>query len=379
MVSRMPSCRNDRLALVMKVHLVDGTYELFRHFFGAPPHRNAAGQEVAAVRGVVGSVLQLLGEGATHVGVATDHVIESFRNDLWPGYKTGAGIDPDLWSQAWPLEEALVALGRTRVADGRPRGGRRPGERGRGGRRRSPTSSRSSSARPTRTSGNASGDGHVVQLDRRKDVVIDEDGVVAKFGVGPASIPDYLALVGDSADGFPGLAGWGAKSAAAVLARWGHLEDIPPDPAAWEVGRAGRGQAGRHAARRAGTRRCCSRSWRPCGSTARSSDGSRICAGTGPRATSPGCAPTSTDPACCRRAEALAAGALTDPSARGAGDPDGQGGKRHGVEIRAGRVCAGGARRGRSGSSTRGSGRDGRTWTILFGRAHGLGPWPRPR
>ena len=95
----------------MKVHLVDGTYELFRHFFGAPPHRNAAGDEVAAVRGVVGSVLQLLGEGATHVGVATDHVIESFRNDLWPGYKTGEGVDPDLWSQAWPLEEALAALG----------------------------------------------------------------------------------------------------------------------------------------------------------------------------------------------------------------------------------------------------------------------------
>ena len=95
----------------MKVHLVDGTYELFRHFFGAPPHRNADGQEVAAVRGVVSSVLQLLGEGATHVGVATDHVIESFRNDLWPGYKTGEGVDPDLWSQAWPLEAALAALG----------------------------------------------------------------------------------------------------------------------------------------------------------------------------------------------------------------------------------------------------------------------------
>ena len=96
---------------VMKVHLVDGTYELFRHFYGAPSHRNDAGQEVAAVRGVVGSVLQLLGEGATHVGVATDHVIESFRNELWPGYKTGEGIDPDLWSQAWPLETSLAALG----------------------------------------------------------------------------------------------------------------------------------------------------------------------------------------------------------------------------------------------------------------------------
>src|ERR1700723_3359571 len=106
-------CRpcSDRLVLAMKVHLVDGTYELFRHFFGAPPHRTAAGHEVAAVRGVVSSVLQLLGEGATHVGVATDHVIESFRNDLWPGYKTGEGVDPDLWSQAWPLEAALSALG----------------------------------------------------------------------------------------------------------------------------------------------------------------------------------------------------------------------------------------------------------------------------
>ncbi len=218
----------------MKVHLVDGTYELFRHFFGAPPHRNAAGREVAAVRGVVGSVLQLLGEGATHVGVATDHVIESFRNDLWPGYKTGAGIDPDLWSQAWPLEEALVALGvlvwpmvgleaddalasAAAVADDEA------------------DVEQVVICTPDKDLGQCVRDGHVVQLDRRKNVVIDEDGVVAKFGVGPASIPDYLALVGDSADGFPGLAGWGAKSAAAVLARWGHLENIPPDPAAWDV------------------------------------------------------------------------------------------------------------------------------------------------
>jgi len=218
----------------MKVHLVDGTYELFRHFFGAPPHRTAAGQEVAAVRGVVGSVLQLLGEGATHVGVATDHVIESFRNDLWPGYKTGEGVDPDLWSQAWPLETALSALGvvvwpmveleaddalasGAAVADG------------------DPEVEQVIICTPDKDLGQCVRGTRVVQLDRRKDNLIDEQGVTAKFGVGPASIPDYLALVGDSADGFPGLAGWGAKSAAAVLARWHHIEDIPPDPGDWDV------------------------------------------------------------------------------------------------------------------------------------------------
>jgi 5'-3' exonuclease len=218
----------------MKVHLVDGTYELFRHFFGAPPHRNAAGQEVAAVRGVVSSVLQLLAEGATHVGVATDHVIESFRNDLWPGYKTGAGIDPDLWSQAWPLEEALTALGVVvwaMVED------------------EADDALASAAAvanddagveqvlicTPDKDLGQCVRGTRIVQLDRRKNQLIDEEGVIAKFGVPPASIPDYLALVGDSADGFPGLPGWGAKSAAAVLARWGHLEQIPTDPADWEV------------------------------------------------------------------------------------------------------------------------------------------------
>jgi 5'-3' exonuclease len=218
----------------MKVHLVDGTYELFRHFFGAPPHRNAAGHEVAAVRGVVSSVLQLLGEGATHVGVATDHVIESFRNDLWPGYKTGEGVDPDLWSQAWPLEDALTALGvlvwpmveleaddalasGAAVADG------------------DADVEQVIICTPDKDLGQCVRGDRVVQLDRRKDVLIDESGVAAKFGVGPLSIPDYLALVGDSADGFPGLAGWGAKSASTVLARWGHLEDIPPDPGDWNV------------------------------------------------------------------------------------------------------------------------------------------------
>jgi 5'-3' exonuclease len=218
----------------MKVHLVDGTYELFRHFFGAPPHRNDAGQEVAAARGVVSSVLQLLGEGATHVGVATDHVIESFRNDLWPGYKTGEGIDPDLWSQAWPLEEALTALGVVVWAmvddeadDALASAAAVAAD--------DPAVEQVVICTPDKDLGQCVRGRRVVQLDRRKDQLIDEDGVVAKFGVSPASIPDYLALVGDSADGFPGLPGWGAKSAATVLARWGHLEDIPPDPADWEV------------------------------------------------------------------------------------------------------------------------------------------------
>ena len=224
---------DDRLGPVMKVHLVDGTYELFRHFFGAPPHRNAAGREVAAVRGVVGSVLQLLSEGATHVGVATDHVIESFRNDLWPGYKTGDGVDPDLWSQAWPLEEALAALGvssgpwSTLEADDALASAAAVADD-------DPGSSRWSSARRTRTWASVCvAPGSCSSTGAR--TVIDEAGVVPSSASVPASIPDYLALVGDSADGFPGLAGWGAKSAAAVLARWGHVEDIPPDPADWDV------------------------------------------------------------------------------------------------------------------------------------------------
>ena len=202
----------------MKVHLVDGTYELFRHFFGAPPHRNAAGQEVAAVRGVVGSVLQLLSEGATHVGVATDHVIESFRNDLWPGYKTGEGVDPDLWSQFRPLEEALVALGvvvwpmveleaddalAARAAVAADDAG----------------VEQVIICTPDKDLGQCVRGTRVVQLDRRKERADRRGRRRRQVRRRPTSIPDYLALVGDSADGFPGLAGWGAKSAAAVLAR----------------------------------------------------------------------------------------------------------------------------------------------------------------
>ena len=218
----------------MKVHLVDGTYELFRHFYGAPPHRNAAGQEVAATRGVVSSVLQLLADGATHVGVATDHVIESYRNDLWPGYKTGEGVDPDLWSQAWPLEAALDALGvvvwpmvDTEADDALASAATVAAD--------DPAVEQVLICTPDKDLAQCVRGDRVVQLDRRRDTLVDEGGVVAKFGVGPASIPDYLALVGDSADGFPGLPGWGAKSAATVLARWAHIEDIPADPAGWEV------------------------------------------------------------------------------------------------------------------------------------------------
>jgi 5'-3' exonuclease len=214
--------------------VVDGTYELFRHFFGAPPHRTADGQEVAAVRGVVSSVLQLLGEGATHVGVATDHVIESFRNDLWPGYKTGEGVDPDLWSQAWPLETALTALGvvvwpmiDVEADDALASGAAVADD--------DAAVEQVIICTPDKDLGQCVRGTRVVQLDRRKDTVIDEGGVTAKFGVGPTSIPDYLALVGDSADGFPGLAGWGAKSAAAVLARWKHIEEIPDDAGDWDV------------------------------------------------------------------------------------------------------------------------------------------------
>jgi 5'-3' exonuclease len=217
----------------VKVHLVDGTYELFRHFFGAPSHLTSDGLEVAAVRGVVGSVLNLLADGATHDGVATDHVIESFRNDLWPGYKTGAGVDPVLWSQSGPMELALRALGVTVWAmvddeadDALASAAAVAAD--------DPAVDQVVICTPDKDLGQCVTH-RVVQLDRRRAVIYDEDGVRAKFGVAPASIPDYLALVGDSADGFPGLPGWGAKSAAAVLARWGTIEAIPAEATAWGV------------------------------------------------------------------------------------------------------------------------------------------------
>jgi 5'-3' exonuclease len=216
------------------IHLIDGTYELFRHYYALPPARDEDGREVAAVRGVLASIRGLLREGATHIGVATDHVIESFRNDLWPGYKTGAGIDPDLLAQFPLLEEALVAAGivvwpmvefeaddalaaAAAIASADPR------------------VERVIVCTPDKDLAQCVHGTRVVQLNRRTRTYYDEAGVVAKFGVLPESIPDYLALVGDAADGFPGLPGWGAKSAAAVLAKYRHLEAIPADPRAWNV------------------------------------------------------------------------------------------------------------------------------------------------
>jgi 5'-3' exonuclease len=216
------------------VHLVDGTYELFRHFFAVPSRLDADGHEVGAVRGVVGTVLTMLEDGATHLGVATDHVIESFRNEIWPGYKTGAGVDPVLLSQFEPLEEALEALG-VRVwamveqeaddalaaaaviaaADRRV--------------------ARALVCTPDKDLAQCVSDPRIVQVDRRNRRILDEAAVHEKFGVRPPSIPDWLGLVGDSADGFPGLPGWGAKSAAKVLDRYERIERIPEQAGDWDV------------------------------------------------------------------------------------------------------------------------------------------------
>jgi 5'-3' exonuclease len=218
----------------LDIHLIDGTYELFRHYYALPSARDAQGREVAAVRGVVASVLGMVKEGATHLAVATDHVIESFRNALWPGYKTGEGIDPELWSQFPLLEEALAAAGIVVwpmvefEADDALASGAAIAARDTRVERViicTPDKDLAQCVRGTR----------VVQLDRRKRVIRDEAGVIAKFGVPPESIPDYLALVGDAADGFPGLSGWGAKSTAAVLAKFLHLEAIPEDWREWRV------------------------------------------------------------------------------------------------------------------------------------------------
>ena len=215
----------------MEVHLVDGTYELFR-FHYAKSNRDP---RFGAQRGVLNTVLDLVADGATHIGIATDHVIESFRNDLYEGYKDGSGIDPDLFAQfpeveevltlagfeVWPqitheADDALAAAAVMAAADDRVE--------------------RVIICTPDKDLAQCvTDDGRVVQLDRRRDVLYDRAGVIEKFGVPPASIPDYLGVVGDSADGFPGLAGWGAKSAAAVLSRYGHIDEVPADVADWEV------------------------------------------------------------------------------------------------------------------------------------------------
>ncbi len=218
----------------MQVHLIDGTYELFRHFYAWPSMRDAEGREVGAVKGVLASVLSMTKEGATHMGVATDHVIESFRNDLWPGYKTGEGVDPDLKAQFPLLEDALRALGVVvwpmvdMEADDALAAAAALAEK-------DPRVDRIVICTPDKDLSQCVRGTRVVQLDRRKRVERDEAGVIAKFGVPPASIPDYLALVGDAADGYPGLRGWGAKSAAAVLMKYGHFEAIPQDPREWKV------------------------------------------------------------------------------------------------------------------------------------------------
>jgi 5'-3' exonuclease len=221
-------------SLRVDVYLIDGTYELFRHFYAVPSARERDGREVGAVRGVLTSVLGMINGGAKHVGVATDHVIESFRNQLWPGYKTGEGIDADLFAQFPLLEEGLTALGVATwpmiefEADDALAAAAAAAAR-------DPRVERVIICTPDKDLAQCVRGTRVVQMDRRTRTIRDEAGIVAKFGVRPASIPDYLALVGDNADGFPGLPGWGAKSAAAVLAKFGHLESIPADWRTWGV------------------------------------------------------------------------------------------------------------------------------------------------
>jgi 5'-3' exonuclease len=216
------------------VHLVDGTYELFRHYFALPSSPDESGLEMAAVRGVVGSVQGMLRAGATHVAVATDHVIESFRNELWPGYKTGEGVAPDLMAQFHPLEEALAAAGivvwpmvEFEADDALASGAIAAA--------RDPRVEQVVICTPDKDLSQCVTGTRIVQLNRRTRVTFDEAAIVKKFGVLPESIPDYLALVGDSADGFPGLPGWGPKSSAAVLSKFRHLETIPPDVRDWHV------------------------------------------------------------------------------------------------------------------------------------------------
>jgi len=216
----------------MDVHLVDGTYELFRHFFAVPSTTDSNGQEIGAVRGVLTSVLSMIEGGATHIGVATDHVVESFRNDLYPGYKTSEGVPPELLSQFPILEEALEAMGvvvwpmvdyeaddaLASAADKAAKDDR---------------VKQVLICTPDKDLSQCVVGRRVVQLDRRREIVRDEAGVVAKFGINPQSIPDFLAVVGDNADGFPGLPGWGVKAAALTLSQYAHLESIPKDWREW--------------------------------------------------------------------------------------------------------------------------------------------------
>ena len=217
----------------VRVHVVDGTYELFRHYFGVPSHHTAGGVEVAATRGVLSSVLSMLDDGATHIGVATDHVVESFRNDLYPSYKTSEGVPSELLSQFPILEAALEAMGvvvwpmvEYEADDALASAAIKAANDNR--------VKQVLICTPDKDLAQCVAGTRVVQLDRRRDILRDEAGVVAKFGVKPQSIPDYLAVVGDNADGFPGLTGWGAKAAALTLSQYPHLEDIPKDWRKWD-------------------------------------------------------------------------------------------------------------------------------------------------
>jgi 5'-3' exonuclease len=216
----------------MQVHLIDGTYELFRYFYAVPSAKDADGQEIAAVRGVVASVFSMIGAGATHVGVATDHVVESFRNDLYRGYKTSEGVPPELLSQfpvleealrqagivVWPMvyyeaDDALASAAAQAALD--------------------PSVQQVLICTPDKDLSQCVVGTRIVQLDRRREILRDEAGVEAKFGVKPQSIPDYLAMVGDSADGYPGISGWGPKAAALAFSQYAHLEDVPKDWRQW--------------------------------------------------------------------------------------------------------------------------------------------------
>jgi 5'-3' exonuclease len=220
------------LCLRMKIYLIDGTYELFRHYFAVPSSRDVTGREVGAARGVLNSVLSMIEGGATHLGVATDHVVESFRNDLYPEYKTSEGVAPELLSQFPILEEGLEAMGvvvwpmvEFEADDALA----------------SAAGKAALDARveqvligtPDKDLAQTVQGSRIVQLDRRRNILRNEAGVLEKFGVSPPSIPDYLALVGDSADGYPGISGWGEKAAAAVLSQYRRLEDIPKDWQTW--------------------------------------------------------------------------------------------------------------------------------------------------
>ena len=221
----------------MVIHLIDGTYELFRHFYAMPSARNRHGEEVAAVRGVMYSIRGLVQDGATHIGVATDHVIESFRNGLWPGYKTGDGIDPALLAQFPLLEEALRAWGVTvwpmvevEADDALASAAAKAAL--------DPRVDQVIICTPDKDLAQCVQGTRVVQRDRVRKITRDEAGVMTRFGVPPLSIPDYLALVGDTSDGFPGLSGWGPKSAATVLARFDHIDAIPDDHRTWGLNMA---------------------------------------------------------------------------------------------------------------------------------------------